>query len=71
MLQKELAGLCAEKGLMVEWADLLRDLDRLQRATIEKDSKRITTRTHVEGQVGAVFQAAGIAVPATFREHPA
>lgn len=71
MLQKELAGLCAEKGLKVEWADLLRDLDRLQKATIEKDSKRITTRTHVEGQVGSVFQAAGIALPATFRERPA
>ncbi|MER9319304.1 hypothetical protein NKI31_28095 [Mesorhizobium sp. M0659] len=26
---------------------------------IEKDGKRITTRTHVKGQVGSVFQAAG------------
>jgi hypothetical protein len=25
--------------LVIEWADLLRDLDRLQEATIEKDGK--------------------------------
>jgi hypothetical protein len=45
MLQKELADLCHSHGLIIEWADLLRDLDRLQEATIEKDGKRITTRT--------------------------
>ena len=55
----------------VEWDDLIRDLDRLQEATIEKDGKRVATRTHVEGQVGRVFQAAGIALPANWREHPA
>jgi hypothetical protein len=62
MLQKELADLCYSHGLVIEWADLLRDLDRLQEATIEKDGKRITTRTAVAGQVGSVFQAAGIAL---------
>ena len=34
MLQKELADLCHSHGLVIEWADLLRDLDRLQEATI-------------------------------------
>ena len=58
MLQKELADLCQSRGIVLEWADLLRDLDRLQEATIAKDGKRITTRT--AGQVGRVFQAAGI-----------
>ena len=70
MLQKELADLCQSRGLVVEWADLLRDLDRLQEATIEKDGKRITTRTAVTGQVGSVFQAAGIALPPNLSEHP-
>jgi hypothetical protein len=55
MLQKELTDLCQYRGLVIEWADLLRDLDRLQEATIEKDGKRITTRTAVFGQVGGVF----------------
>jgi hypothetical protein len=70
-LQKELADLCAAKGLTVEWGDLLRDLDRLQEATIEKGAKRITTRTHVKGQVGSVFQAVGVALPQNIREQAA
>jgi transposase len=68
VLQKELDGLCRAKSVGVEWADLIRDLDRLQEATIEKDGKRITTRTQVEGQVGLVFQAAGVALPPHQRE---
>jgi hypothetical protein len=47
MLQKELTDLCQRYGLPIEWANLLRDLDRLQEATIGKDGKRITTRTAV------------------------
>lgn len=55
--------LCEEKDLKPEWRPLLNDLDRLQQATIEKDAKTVTTRTPVEGMVGAVFQAVGIALP--------
>ena len=68
VLQKELDSLCRAKGVEVEWADLIRDLDRLQEATIEKDGKRITTRTQVTGQLGLVFQAAGVALPPHQRE---
>jgi transposase len=68
VLQKELDSLCRAKGVEVEWADLIRDLDRLQEASIEKDGKRITTRTGVEGQVGLVFQATGVALPPHQRE---
>ena len=71
MLQKELADRCRAAGVSVEWDDLIRDLDRLQEATIEKDGKRVTTRTHVTGQVGKIFQAAGVALPPNSRERPA
>ena len=71
VLQKELADRCAAAGIAVEWDDLIRDLDRLQEAAIENDGKRITTRTHVEGQLGKVFRAAGIALPPDAREHDA
>ena len=71
MLRKELTDLCQRHGLTIEWADLLRDLDRLQEATIEKDGKRITTRTTVAGQIGSVFQAAGIALPPNLHERAA
>lgn len=70
-LRKELQDRCQRAGLKPEWADLLRDLDRLQQATIEKDGKRITTRTAVEGDVGRVFQAAGVRLPANWRDEPA
>jgi transposase len=71
VLQKELADRCQAAGVTIEWADLVRDLDRLQEATIDKDSKRITTRTPVTGQVGRVFQATGVALPPNTRDYPA
>jgi transposase len=71
VLQKELTDRCEAAGFSVEWADLLRDLDRLQEATIEKDGKQVVTRTRVEGQVGRIFQAAGVALPPNWREHTA
>ncbi len=71
VLQKELADRCRAAGVILEWGDLIRDLDRLQEAAIEKDGKRVTTRTHVAGQVGKVFQAVGIALPPNWREHTA
>ena len=71
VLAKELTRLCEATGLTPEWQPLLNDLDRLQQATIEKDGKTITTRTHVTGQVGNVFKAAGIALPSNLDERPA
>jgi hypothetical protein len=62
MLQKELADLCYGHRFVNEWADLLRDLDRLQEPTIGKDGNRIITRTAVVGPVGSVFPASGIAL---------
>jgi len=71
MLQKELADLCQRHDLVIEWADLLRDFFFKQAATTEKDGKCITTRTAVAGQVGSVFQAAGIALPPNLHERAA
>jgi transposase len=63
VLAKELKERCATAGLKPEWDRLIRDLDRLQSATLEQNGRRITTRTHVQGEVGRVFQATGIALP--------
>ena len=46
VLQKELADRYRAAGVIVEWDDLIRDLDRLQEAAIEKDGKRVTTCSH-------------------------
>ncbi|SLK09147.1 IS1634 family transposase, partial [Novosphingobium mathurense] len=67
VLAKELMRLCEAHGFQPEWQPLINDLDRLQQVTIEKDGRSITTRTHVTGQVGSAFQAAGIALPAGTR----
>lgn len=71
VLAKELTRLCEARGLKPEWQRLLNDLDRLQQATIEKEGTAVTIRTHVSGQVGNVFKAAGIAMPANFRDNQA
>ena len=57
-------------GLAIKWADLLPDLDRLQEATIEKDGKRHPPHCRA-GQVGRVFQAAGITLPPNLHERAA
>jgi transposase len=71
LMSNELYRLCAVRNLKPEWQPLLNDLDRLQQATIEKDGKVITTRTHVTGEVGNVFKAVGIALPHNLDEQPA
>ena len=37
MLQKELVDLSASQNLVIKWANILRDLDRLREATIEEE----------------------------------
>jgi hypothetical protein len=59
---------CTEAGLKPEWAELLRDLDRLQVGVIEKGGRSIQIRTPVTGQVGSVFRAAGVALPPNIGE---
>ena len=68
VLQKELDSLCRAKGVEVEWADLIRDLDRLQEVTLAKEGQQITLRTPATGTVGALFKAAGIALPPNIRD---
>ena len=57
-----------KKLLQVE--DLLRDLGRLQEASIGKDGKDVTTRAYVEDQVGRVSLAAGIILPSNWHGSP-
>ena len=68
VLQMELADHCQSHEVTVDWNDLIRDLERLQEAIIEKDGKCVTTRAYVEGQVGRGFQDAGVVLPLNWRE---
>ena len=68
VLRKELDERCRKAAFRPEWADVLRDLDRLQEIEIDKDGRRITLRTPATGVVGPLFKAARIALPPNVRE---
>jgi Transposase DDE domain len=68
VLRKELDERCRTAAFRPEWADVLRDLDRLQEIEIDKDGRRITLRTPATGVVGPLFKAARIALPPNIRE---
>jgi transposase len=71
VLQDEVLRRCRAAGFQPEWADLLRDLDRLQEIEISKEGRQMTLRTPVTGTLGPLFKAARIALPPNLREHDA
>jgi hypothetical protein len=70
VLRKELDERCRKAGFRPEWGDVLRDLDRLQHATIESGGKMWTARTQADGCAAALLQAAGIAPPPRIQATP-
>ena len=49
VLRKELDERCRAAGFRPEWADVLRELDRLQEIELNKDGGRIIMRTPATG----------------------
>ena len=70
ILRQELDERCGKVGLRPEWGDVLRDLDRLQHATIESAGKTWTVRTQADGCAAALLQATGIALPPRIQATP-
>src|SRR5512143_48070 len=70
VLRQELQSRLEERGHELEWADVIQDLDRLQRIEVEQDGKRFLLRSEVQGACGKVFQAVGVAVPPTVQQVP-
>ena len=68
VLRKDLDERCSKAAFRPEWADVLRDLDRLQEIEIDKDGRQITLRTPATGVIGPLFKAARVALPANVRE---
>jgi len=68
LLRHELQALLKAKGKTFEWADVLRDLERVQQVEVEHQDKRFLLRSQLTGTAGRVFQAAGVAVPATVQQ---
>jgi transposase len=68
VLRQELQSRLAERGHTLEWADVIGDMDRLQRVEVEQDGKRFQLRSEVHGTCGKVFQAVGVALPPTVQQ---
>jgi hypothetical protein len=68
VLRKELQDRLAAAGLDPEWAEVLRDLERLQEVEVTQDGKRFVLRTPVTGCAGKLFQTLGIALPPNIRD---
>lgn len=68
-LRTELEDRLAIKGHgNLEWAQVLRDLDRLEEIEIEKDDKRFLLRSQTVGTAAKVFKSVGVALPPTVRQ---
>jgi hypothetical protein len=67
VLRKELQDRLAAAGHSFEWAEVLRDLDRLQEVEVEQDHKHFVLRTPVTGCAGGLFQTLGVALPPNIR----
>ena len=63
VLRKELEDRCERAELPFAWCDVPRELDRLQRATIEQGGKTWIVRMGGDGVAAALLKAVGIAPP--------
>ncbi|HUA56907.1 MAG TPA: transposase, partial [Candidatus Sulfotelmatobacter sp.] len=70
LLRKDLDERLAAAGVTAEWADIVRDLDRVEQVTVEQGSKRLLLRPQAPGCAGSLFQAVGIALPPLLRQLP-
>jgi transposase len=68
LLRHELQARLKAKGKTFEWADVLRDLERVQQVEVEHQGKRFLLRSQLSGTAGRVFHAAGVAVPPTVQQ---
>jgi len=63
LLRKELENRLEQKGLTIEWADVIRELDDLIEMEITVSDKHYTIRSDTAGTVAKVFSACGVALP--------
>ena len=54
-------------GLVLEWADIVRDLNGLEEVQITQQTKQFLVRNQIGSAGGKVFQAVGVALPPTIR----
>jgi transposase len=67
LLRKELQDRVERHGWSLEWADIIRDLDRFQEVEITLQGKNFIVRTETKATIGKVFQSCGVALPPILR----
>ncbi len=68
VLRQELQARLAEHGHTFEWADVMRDLERVQYVRVAQHGKHYLLRSELSGTAGRVFQSVGVAAPPTVQE---
>jgi len=66
-LMKELEGRLSAKGLELEWADVLRDLEALRVSKLVSGAATCELRSTPQGVAGKVLQAVGVALGPALR----
>jgi len=67
VLRKALMDRLEERGEVLEWADIVHDLNGLEEIQIDQDDKCFLLRSQATGVCGKVFLAVGVALPQTIR----
>lgn len=68
VLRYELQSRLQAKGRTLEWAEVIRDLERVQQVEVAHQGHRFLLRSQLSGSAGRVFQAAGVAAPPTVQQ---
>ena len=68
MCRKYIQDRIFEKGWEVEWADLIRDVNKIEEIEVEHNNKQFVIRTETSGNAGKAFQAVKIGLPPVIRE---
>jgi Transposase DDE domain len=68
VLRKELQDRLDTYGHRFEWAEIITDLEALQEVEVQHQNQRFLLPSEARGTGGKVFQAVGVALPATVRQ---
>jgi Transposase DDE domain len=68
VLRHELQARLEARGQHFEWADIVRDLERVQYVEVTQQDKHYRLRSELQGTAGHVFQSVGVAVPPAVQE---
>ena len=67
VLRQELESRLARKSWHLKWADVVRDLDRIQETRLQVNQAACVVRSPATGVAGKVLQACRVALPPVVR----